>query len=49
MPHFRDDVILLDFYENPDGPTILIDTQSLKALKRVMEAFARAAEASPFP
>ena len=44
MPHFRDDVILIDFYESDDGPTILIDTQSPKALKRVMEAFARAAE-----
>jgi hypothetical protein len=44
MPHLRDDVILVDFYESADGPTILIDTQSLKALRRVMEAFARAAE-----
>ena|SRR5882762_6568086 len=44
MAHFRDDVILVDFYESHDGPTILIDTQSLKALKRVMDAFTRAAE-----
>ena len=43
MGLFRDDIILLDFGEGAYGPTILIDTQTDKALNRLINVCSRLA------